>query len=125
MWRFKLFVLGISLAIASCAGPSKVVAVPPGELPLEIKASSFAFDPNVIQTHLGNKLILDIENVSNVDHNFMIKTPTGEVLVTKDLPAHQIVRLEIPLTQLGEYPFNCDKPFHTSLGMSGRLVVEK
>ena len=125
MWRFQLFVLGISLAIVSCAGPSKVVVLPSGGLPLEMKASSFAFVPNIIKAHLGGQLILDIENVSSVDHNFMIKNPTGEVLVMKDLPAHQTVRVEIPLTQIGEYPFNCDKPFHTSLGMSGRLMVEK
>jgi uncharacterized cupredoxin-like copper-binding protein len=125
MWKYRLFVLGITLVIACCASPSKVVTVPSGEQLVELKASSFDFDPNLIRARQGGLLVLVIDNVAGMEHNFTIKNPMGEVLVTKGLPAHETVQVEVPLSQTGEYLFYCDMPFHNALGMKGHLVVEK
>ena len=115
------------LVVAACAGPQKMLSVPPGagEKVIEVKASSFRFDPNVIQAHQGDRLVLLIHNTAGIAHNFTLKDPAGKVLFSKDLPASETVRLEVSLSQAGDYPFYCDKPLHEAFGMKGRLVVAK
>ncbi len=88
-------------------------------------ASSFDFKPDAIRVvGQGKRLTLIIENVAGIEHNITVKNPAGELLVTQNLPAHQTVRVEVHLAQLGKYTFYCDKPFHPTLGMKGRLLVE-
>jgi len=127
MRRYLLGFLGLTLVVAGCAGPPKMATVPsgPGEKVIQMKASSFDFDPNVIQAHQGDRLVLVIRNTADTTHNFTVKNPSGEVLVTKDLPENSTVRVDVPLSQAGKYPFYCDKPFHAVFGMKGRLVVAK
>jgi len=117
---------GALLIVAGCAGPKKVVTVSPevGEKVIRMKASSFDFDPDVIRARQGDRLVLDIENAAGIHHNFTLKDPSGEILVEKDLPKKETVRVEVPLTQAGEYPFYCDKPLHATFGMKGRVLVE-
>ncbi len=127
MWKYLLYRrLGLLLMVVGCSGPQKVVTVSPGvgEKVIQMKASSFDFDPDVIHARQGDRLVLAIENVAGIEHNFTLKNPAGEVLVEKDLPENEIVRIEVPLLQAGEYPFYCHKPLHTTFGMKGRIVVE-
>ncbi len=127
MRRYLLGLLSLTLAVAACAGPQKMVAVPSGtgEKVIRMKASSFEFDPNVIQAHQGNRLTLVIRNTAGTTHNFTLKNPPGEVVVSKDLPAKETVRLEVDLARAGEYPFYCNKPLHAAFGMKGRFVAVK
>jgi len=117
---------GTLLIIAGCAGPKKVVTVSPevGKKIIQMKASSFDFDPDVIRARQGDRLVLVIENVAGIHHNFTLKDPSGEILVDKHLPEKETVRVEVPLTHAGEYPFYCDKPLHATFGMKGRVIVE-
>ena len=127
MWR-NLFCLGLGVLLTgtACSGPQKVVAVPPGvgENTIDMKASSFNFDPDVIRARQGDQLVLNIENVSTIEHNFTLKNPAGETLVSKDLPEHQTVRVEVLFPKPGDYPFLCDKPLHGTFGMKGRVIIE-
>ena len=118
--------LGLLLMVAGCSGPQKVVTVSSGvgEKVIQMKASSFDFDPDVIHARQGDRLVLAIENVAGIEHNFTLKNPAGEVVVDEDLPGHEIVRVEVSLLQAGEYPFRCHKFMHAALGMKGRIVVE-
>jgi len=127
MRRTILFgVLGMVLTVAGCTGPSIVVTVPPSESAVTITASSFEFDPDVFRVvGQGKRLTLVIENIASMEHNITVKSPAGEVLATQDLPAHETVRVEVPLAQAGVYTFYCDKPLHSTFGMKGRLSVKK
>ena len=103
MRRYLLGLLGMMLVVAACAGPQKMLSVPPGagEKVIEVKASSFRFDPNVIQAHQGDRLVLLIHNTAGIAHNFTLKDPAGKVLFSKDLPASETVRLEVSLSRRG------------------------
>lgn len=127
MRRVLLGFLGLTLAVAGCTGPPKAVTVSPGggEKVIQMKASSFDFDPSVIQAHRGDRLVLLIHNTAGIRHNITVKDPAGEILVSKDLPAKEVVRVKVPLTQAGEYSFYCDRLLHAAFGMKGRLVVTR
>ncbi len=118
--------IGSFLLIAGCSGPKKVATVPAGagEKVIGIKAQSFDFDPDIIRTRPGDRLVLEVENISGMGHNITVKSPSGTILVSRNLPAHETVRLELGLEEKGEYPFYCDKPMHPTLGMKGVLMVE-
>lgn len=124
MWRYSLVLVGLAAMLAGCARPQKEVVLAPGDKVIEMKASSFGFDPNLIRARQGDRLILVVENVSGMRHNITLKNPAGDIVFSEDLPAHETVRTEISLPQVGEYSFYCDKPMHPALGMKGRLVAE-
>jgi plastocyanin len=127
MRRYFLGFLGLTLTVAACTGPQRIVAVSPGTMQkvIRMKASSFDFDPNVIKANLGDRLTLVIQNTAGTTHNFTVKNPAGKILVSKDLPEEKTVQVEVPLAQVGEYPFYCDKPLHATFGMKGSIVVAK
>ena len=119
--------LGLALFVSGCTNTSKVITVPlvAGEKIVEISATSFDFDPDVIRTRQGDHLTLLINNVAGMEHNITIENPDGKVLVTKDIPEGEVVSLEVSLSKVGIYPFYCNKPMHPLLGMKGQLEVEK
>ena len=118
--------LGIALLLLGCAGPTTVVTAPtgPGEKVIEIRATSFNFEPNIIRARQGDRLVLVVENAAGMEHNITIRNPGDEVLLSRDLPKHETARIEVFLPERGNYSFYCDKPMHPGLGMKGRLEVE-
>ncbi len=122
----KVLLLGcLTLALAGCASPERVATIPPGtgERVIEMRASNFAFDPNVIQGRQGDEILLLIENASAFEHNITVVSPSGETLIARDLPAGRTVPVKLTLTEAGEYAFHCDKPMHPRFGMTGRFEV--
>ncbi len=117
--------------LAGCGGHKQVVNVTPAagqkmsvEMTLEMKASSFDFAPSVIIAQKGSTLVLNITNVSGEAHNITVKNPAGKIIKSEDLPAHKTVTVQIRLATAGFYPFYCDKPFHTTLGMKGHIEAK-
>ncbi len=86
-------------------------------------ASNFKFDPSVVQAKVGDNILLEIRNTSSGTHNFALKDPKGKVIKSIDLPPNQKTTVKISLKEAGVYKFYCDKPFHPSMGMKGRLEV--
>jgi plastocyanin len=119
--------LGLVLLVSGCANKSKVVTAPlgAGEKIIEMKASSFDFYPDIIRVRQGDQLILLINNAAGMEHNITIENPGGEVLFTQNIPEGEVVRVEMSLTEVGDYPFYCNKPLHPLLGMKGHLEVEE
>jgi plastocyanin len=124
MGRYLLMVC-VAMALAGCARPDSIIATPagPGEKTIEMRASSFAFDPNIIQARHGEQLLLLVENVSAIEHNITILDPSGETVVARDLPTGATVPVKLTLSETGDYLFYCNKPAHPRFGMSGRLEV--
>jgi plastocyanin len=117
---------GILLLLSSCAGPEQVfkAGAPAGQkVRVEMKASSFAFDPDVIEAKRGSTLVLHVTNVSGVGHNITVKDPAGNVLKSQDIAPNESITVEIGLPNSGIYPFYCDKTLHSTFGMKGRIEV--
>lgn len=111
--------------LAGCAGKEIVFEVPENakETVVSMKASSFAFDPAVIKAHQGDSLLLKVENLAGMAHNLTLKSPEGKILTSVTLPAGQTVTVPVTLAESGIYVYTCDRPMHTTLGMSGRIEV--
>ena len=114
------------LLLGGCAQQPSTLRVPEkeGKKIVNMTASNFKFEPNVIKASPGDVLVLEIENISGTDHNFTIKNPQEDVLGRIDLPEKSTRQLTIQLPGSGIYPFYCDKPFHSTLGMEGRIEVK-
>ncbi|HXX53845.1 MAG TPA: cupredoxin domain-containing protein [Thermodesulfovibrionales bacterium] len=115
----------VLLAFAACASQQPLVTLGParGEVVLAMKASSFSFEPNNIKAYRGDVVVLKIENTSGAGHNFTIKDPQGNVVQNVDLPSKKTATATVPLSETGTYEFYCDKPFHSTYGMKGQIVV--
>lgn len=90
---------------------------------VEMTASNMKFEPSVVQAQVGDNLSLEIRNTASGTHNFTLKGPKGQVMKSVDLAPNQKTTVKISLEEAGVYEFYCDKPFHTTMGMKGRLEV--
>jgi plastocyanin len=125
--RVMNYAVVLLLLLSGCAGHKREINVSgakDGPVNVEMKASNFAFDPAVITAQKGDTLVLHVTDVSGETHNITVKDPSGKVIESADIPARQTVTVEIPLQVAGVYPFYCDKPFHATVGMKGRIEVK-
>lgn len=120
--RHSVFVvLAVTLTLAACGGPRRLVEVAPQQTEVRITASSFSFDPAQIVARAGETLVLQIHNTSGSAHNFTVADPAGVVLRSVELEPRQTVRVEVAMPTPGVYPFHCAKTLHPTLGMTGRI----
>ncbi|MGE5295837.1 MAG: plastocyanin/azurin family copper-binding protein [Solirubrobacterales bacterium] len=112
--------------LAGCGREHRLdVAADPGQkVNVEMQASNFAFNPNVITAQKGDTLVLNVKNTSGEKHNITVKNPSGEVIADKDMLRDQTITVEVPLPVAGVYPFYCDVGPHATLGMKGRIEVK-
>ena len=115
-----LFMLG-------CASrqPQVGAEVVQGEKTIEMKASSFNYEPNNIKASQGDTIVLNITNISSNKHNFTIKDPSGQVLQSVDLLPDKTEHIKITFSEKGTYTFYCNKPLHSTMGMTGSIVVNR
>jgi len=121
------WVVGLLLLLSGCGGHKQTINVsapPDQKVNVEMKARNFAFDPAVVVARQGETLVLHVTDVSGETHNITVKDPAGKVLQRQDIPGHQTITMEVPLPTAGIYPFYCDKPLHSTLGMKGRIEVK-
>lgn len=118
-----LVVLAIAWTLTGCAGKGSMFEVPAGggEKEVSLKASSFAFAPAVIKARQGDVLLLRVENLAGMEHNLTVKSPDGEILASVTLPVGKTVAVPVSLAASGTYALTCERPMHTTLGMSGRI----
>jgi plastocyanin len=118
-------ILVVIAAIAGCAGRTVKTAEPmsSGGSMIAIEARSYRFSPNEIRVEKPGLLAIEIKNASASVHNFTLKDPRGNVLKNRDISSGGTVIVNIELPDPGVYEFYCNKHFHTTLGMKGRIVV--
>ncbi|HSR10179.1 MAG TPA: cupredoxin domain-containing protein [Thermodesulfobacteriota bacterium] len=119
--RFLFFML--FLFFFACAGQQKPVTVETGEKPVVIKASEFKFEPNDLRARKGEVLTIKVENVSNTIHNLTVKNPQGTVVADVNIAPNGATTTKIKLAEPGTYPFYCNRTFHSTLGMKGKIEV--
>lgn len=126
---FSFFILfNIAAAmIAGCVGLQEqvVLAPEPKEQVVAMRASSFYFEPNNLKAYAGDTVIFKVQNLSGIGHNFTITGIGGEIVAEVDLPANETTEVKVGFKEAGNYKFYCDKPFHTTLGMQGQVVVDE
>lgn len=106
--------------LAACATtPGKPAEVE--EEALTIKMENFRFEPDTVRARKGESMTLRLVNTAGFGHNMTILTPSGQRLVSIDVPARESASLKITLSEAGTYPFYCNRTFHSFLGMNGRI----
>jgi plastocyanin len=121
-----LFAIAV-LLIPGCASrqPQVGAVIVQGEKTIEMKASSFNFEPNNIRASQGDTIVLNVTNISGNKHNFTIKDPNGKILQSVDLLPNKTEHVKISFPEQGTYTFYCDKPLHSTMGMTGSIEVDR
>jgi plastocyanin len=91
---------------------------------VEVRASSFAFEPSTIMARQGDTLRLRVTNMSTSGHNITVQDPDGNILTSQDIPDGGTIETQIVLPRSGSYEYYCNKPFHSTLGMKGHIEAK-
>ena len=123
--RTTILLAVMMLVILGCAvrQPQVEAVAVNGEKTIDMKASSYEFQPNNIKANQGDTILLNITNISGTQHNFTIKDPGGKIIHSVALIPNKTEHVKITFSEKGTYDFYCDKPFHPTLGMKGRIEV--
>jgi plastocyanin len=122
-----ILILALMIFAGGCAGRSGPTAVNPtasGNRIISIDASNYKFKPNDIRAEKPGPFILQVHNTSSgSEHNLTLTDPHGKVVKSVDVRPGQTIISNIELPETGTYRFYCNKRFHSSLGMKGRIVI--
>jgi heme/copper-type cytochrome/quinol oxidase subunit 2 len=127
--------ISFSVTIVDAAEPSQSgspIVIPVSEDGVQratITLDSYSYTPNHLIVEAGKLVELTLISVTTIiPHNFIIKSPTGNLSVEQDLSAGKTVTIRFTPTQPGTFPIYCDKrlwplPSHRDKGMEGTLEV--
>ncbi|HZC80275.1 MAG TPA: cupredoxin domain-containing protein [Nitrospiraceae bacterium] len=127
--------ISFSVTIVDAAEPSQSgspIAIPVSEDGVQratITLDSYSYTPNHLIVEAGKPVELTLISVTTIiPHNFIIKSPTGNLSVEQDVSAGKTVTIRFTSTQPGTFPIYCDKrlwplPSHRDKGMEGTLEV--
>lgn len=122
-----ILILALILFAGGCAGrsgPTVINLTASGNRLISIDASNYKFKPNDIRANEPGLFILQVHNTSaGSEHNLTITDPRGKVVKSVDIRPGQTTISNIELPETGTYRFYCNKRFHSSLGMKGRIVI--
>jgi uncharacterized cupredoxin-like copper-binding protein len=98
---------------------------------VEVRLSSFSFDPRAIALTAGQPVILHLVNSGGGGHNFSAPQffaastgVSGSVNEgTVEVPGHQSVDIRLTPSR-GSYRLRCTHTMHTAFGMTGTITVE-
>jgi plastocyanin len=101
---------------------------------VEVKLSSFDFDPSTIRLRAGQPVILHLVNPGKGGHNFSAPkffaaaevSPADRALIRKgavEVAGHGAADVSL-VPRAGHYPLKCTHTMHSMLGMSGHIEVE-
>ncbi len=117
-------ILALTLSVGACGKLQKPILLTTGqESVVMVEANDYSFVPNHFQTYQGTSIVFTIQNTSGSGHNFTIKDPGGKILQSADVAPQKSVEVKVDFPHIGVYPFYCDRPFHRTLGMEGRVEV--
>ncbi len=117
-------ILALTLSVGACGKLQKPILPTTGqESVVMVEANDYSFVPNHFQTYQGTSIVFTIQNTSGSGHNFTIKDPGGKILQSADVAPQKSVEVKVDFPHIGVYPFYCDRPFHRTLGMEGRVEV--
>lgn len=134
----------VLLLVLACAAPPVVAtaadeppAAPPtvavidadGVQRATLTLDSYSYTPRDLVVEVNRPVELTLTSVSDfVPHNLVLDDPASGLDLRQDVGAGKTVQLRFTPTQVGRFPFFCDKkapfmPDHRSKGMEGVLEV--
>jgi heme/copper-type cytochrome/quinol oxidase subunit 2 len=128
-------IISISVTIVDAAehsqssSPMVIPVAEDGVQRATITLDSYSYTPNHLIVEAGKPVELALISVTTIiPHNFIIKSPTGNLSVEQDVSAGKTVTIRFTPTQPGTFPIYCDKrfwplPSHRDKGMEGTLEV--
>ena len=94
-----------------------------------ITLDSYLYTPHHVIVEAGKPVELTLVSVTTIiPHNFIIKSPSGNLSIEQDVSAGKTATIRFTPTQPGTFPIYCDKrlwplPSHRDKGMEGTLEV--
>ena len=111
--------------------PLPVFAQDPAPRTVEVRLSSFAFNPRTLALAAGRPIILHLVNAGGGGHNFSapqffaaatgVSGPVHDGTV--DVPGHQSVDIRLTPSH-GSYRLRCTHTMHSTFGMNGTITVD-
>lgn len=127
--RAALFALVLAVPLPATAQDSPGGAGAPRTI--EVRLSSFAFEPRTIRLTAGRPVILHLVNSGGGGHNFSapqffaaargLSGPVRRGAV--EVPGHQSVDIRLTPAR-GSYRLRCTHTLHTAFGMTGTITVQ-
>ena len=101
---------------------------------VDVRLSSFDFNPDSIRLRAGQPVVLRLVNASGGGHNFSAPQffATSQVEGADranirrgavEVPGRETREIHL-VPQRGRYRLRCTHAFHTTFGMSGEIIVE-
>ncbi|MEE9342034.1 MAG: cupredoxin domain-containing protein [Gammaproteobacteria bacterium] len=99
-----------------------------GEQEVRIEASSYTYSPNNIIVKSGIPVVLKINKVGLIPHDFIINDPASGIVIQEKLG--KATEIRFTPQNIGEFPFYCGKKLlfsksHQEKGMHGVLRVQE
>lgn len=125
----------IALVAALLAAPASAQPTASSDAPrVEVRLSSFKFEPSSLRLQAGRPVVLHLVNTAGGGHNFSAPEffaaaqVRGEdrAFVSKgsvEVPGHSSRDIAL-VPSGGRYRLKCTHTFHTTFGMKGSIVVE-
>lgn len=116
----------VGILLAGCGGSAATAETDVGDAPadgqrIDVTASEYKFDPNVITTKAGS-VTFDVRNAGTTEHEFEILQGETVVDEIEGLVPGLDRQLTVSLAP-GEYTYVCKLAGHDTLGMTGTLTV--
>jgi plastocyanin len=108
----------MTLALAACGGGSSSGSA---ALNINMTATEFKYDPNVINASPGQTIDLTLKNIGSVRHTWVLDQENIKLTVD---PGQSVSKTFTAPTTPGTYQFYCDEPGHKEAGMVGQLIVK-
>ena len=121
-----------ALASAGLAAPAAAQPDWGNAARVEVRLSSFAFDPKLIHLHAGQPVLLHLVNTGSGGHDFAAKAffaaatlrdPASVSGGRVALGGHQSRDVAL-VPRAGRYPLKCTHMMHATFGMTGEIVVD-
>jgi uncharacterized cupredoxin-like copper-binding protein len=107
--------LTAALLLANC-GPGA-----PPELQVDLDARDIEWNITTIETKVGQKVTIRLENVGALDHNLVIE----DFGIDTEVSPGDIQVISFIVDAAGNYDFICDIPGHAEAGMVGQIVASE
>ena len=97
---------------------------------VEIELSSFDYRPRTVRLRAGQPVVLHLVNRSGGGHDFTARAFFAAAALSRPVPGGRIdlkggeSRDVALVPKAGRYKVKCTHAFHSTLGMTGEIVVE-
>jgi uncharacterized cupredoxin-like copper-binding protein len=131
--------LGVLLSAGAAILSTGSEAAPAGQQGqaevVRVELSNFRLNPGTLSLVHGHAYVLELVNRSSGGHDFTARGLFASARIESgdgariekgsiEVPGKETVRIGFVPLEPGTFEFHCAHPFHATLGMKGRMVVQ-